>query len=190
MDQRYDPAFQRGHTDQRSRPNAVDSSGRRSRLASLDEVAPQLIQPPTDGRPVRPPTDDRFDDGPRARVEPFRQGTPTGAAPEAGPSAEDLARWADEDEEARGAASARAAQLERALWAVGLVLAVGGGLAIWFATSNGYRGWNGTGDGPPMAFLVFQTILAIGPCLVTVGLATIVALLFRRLHDHDRRSRP
>ena len=189
MDQRYDPAFQRGHTDQRSRPNAVDS-GRRSRLASLEEVAPQLIQPPTDGRPVRPPTDDRFDDGPRARVEPFRQGAPAGAAPEAGPSAEDLARWADEDDEARGAASAKAAQLERALWAVGVVLAVGGGLAIWFATSNGYRGWNGTGDGPPMAFLVFQTILAIGPCLVTVGLATIVALLFRRLHDHDRRSRP
>ena len=59
MDQRYDPAFQRGHTDERTRPNTGDT-GRRSHLASLEELAPQLIQPPTDGRPVRPPTDDRF----------------------------------------------------------------------------------------------------------------------------------
>lgn len=189
MDQRYDPAFQRGHADGRARSNVADT-GRRSRLASLEEVAPQLIQPPTDGRPVRPPTDDRFDDGPRGRIEPLRAGTPTDSTtPVAGPSPDDLARWADEDEEARAAHLGRARAWERALWIVGVVFTLGGGVGLWQSFTLLYRGFVGD-SGPTDNYLWMQFLGALAPSLIMIGLATIVALLFKRMLDHDRRSRP
>lgn len=207
MDQRYDPAFQRGHTDERTRPNVGDT-GRRSHLASLEEIAPQLIQPPTDGRPVRPPTDDRFDDGPRAqpsrgmpsqtdrRVHPFEARTgdttavadqPGAAGPDAQQSQLDQARY-DEYLDAVEAHRVRAVVWERALWIVGVVLAVGGSVALWQATSTSFRGW--TSSEPETGYLFMQAVLYLCPGLVTIGLATIVALLFKRMLDHDRRSRP
>ncbi|HXH35655.1 MAG TPA: hypothetical protein VNJ54_14825 [Plantibacter sp.] len=202
MDQRYDPAFQRGHTAERARPVAVEG-GHRSHLASLEEIAPQLIQAPTDGNAVRPPVDDRFDDdGPRTRVQPFQPGagvpgaaressvlgtSPSAAAP--GPTPEELQRWADEDEEARAAHHTRAKTWERALWAIGIVLTVGGCVGLWQSFTILYRGFVGD-SGPTDNYLWMQFLGALAPSLIIVGLATLVALLFRRMLHHDRRSRP
>ncbi|WP_138945075.1 hypothetical protein [Plantibacter sp. M259] len=208
MDQRYDPAFQRGHTDERTRPNAADA-GRRSHLASLEEIAPQLIQPPSDGRPVRPPTDDRFDDGPRARpsrgmpsqpdrrIHPFEARTgdttavadqPGAAGPEAQQTQFDQERY-DEYLDAADAHRVRAVVWERVLWIVGVVFTLGGGVGLWQSFTLLYRGFVGD-SGPTDNYLWMQFLGALAPTLITIGLATIVALLFKRMLDHDRRSRP
>ncbi|OAN33818.1 hypothetical protein A4X17_14425 [Plantibacter sp. H53] len=208
MDQRYDPAFQRGHTDERTRPNTGDI-GRRSRLASLEEIAPQLIQPPTDGRPVRPPTDDRFDDGPRARpsrgmpsqadrrIHPFEARTadtttvadqPGSAGPDAQQTQLDQQRY-EEYLDAADAHRVRAVVWERVLWIVGVVFTLGGGVGLWQSFTLLYRGFVGD-SGPTDNYLWMQFLGALAPTLITIGLATIVALLFKRMLDHDRRSRP
>lgn len=210
MDQRYDPAFQRGHAEERSRPVAVQN-GSRSRLASLDEVAPQLIRPPDGELPERPPRDDRFDDGPRARVQPYRPGS---AAPDEHATrdrgadgytaadhtvsdrtvsdrtvSDDAVSDHTESDEARHAHRTRAAVWERTLWAIGVILAAGGGLGMWQSYTLMFRGFVGD-SGPTDNYLWMQFLGAISPSLIVVGLATIVGLLFRRMLDHDRRSRP
>ena len=208
MDQRYDPAFQRGHTDERTR-SSVGDTGRRSHLASLEEIAPQLIQPPTDGRPVRPPTDDRFDDGPRARpsrgmpsqadrrIHPFEARTadtttvadqPGSAGPDAQQTQLDQQRY-EEYLDAADAHRVRAVVWERVLWIVGVVLTLGGGVGLWQSFTLLYRGFVGD-SGPTDNYLWMQFLGALAPTLITIGLATIVALLFKRMLDHDRRSRP
>lgn len=201
MDQRYDPAFQRGHTADRSRPVAVDN-GYRSHLASLEEIAPQLVQPPSDGAPIRPPTDDRFDDGPRARIQPFQPGTSPSrtseprafqsGAPSSQPTPQDpqySQEQLDELDDLRAAHHARAAIWERALWTIGIVLTLGGGVGLWQSFTILYRGFVGD-SGPTDNYLWMQFLGALAPNLIIVGLATIVALLFRRMIAHDRRSRP
>lgn len=203
MDQRYDPAFQRGHTTDRSRPVAVDN-GYRSHLASLEEIAPQLVQPPSDGDPIRPPTDDRFDDGPRARIQPYQPGSSQPGSPSGtsqpgasqpgtsqptGQNVQYSQEELDEIDDARAAHQARAGAWERALWTVGIVLTVGGGVGLWQSFTILYRGFVGD-SGPTDNYLWMQFLGALAPSLIIVGLATIVALLFRRMLAHDRRSRP
>ncbi|MGK9147418.1 hypothetical protein KXS11_07325 [Plantibacter flavus] len=195
MDQRYDPAFQRGHTAERPRPVAIENS-RRSHLASLEEIAPQLIEPPRDA-PVRPPVDDRFDrghdggydGGPRARVQPYEQRT-TSVDARIGdaPAPANTLSEAPEGFDGADPLPPRRNSWEHALWVIGVVLTVGGIVLTWQATNNSFRGWNSS-DGPETGYILMQTVYAIAPGFITVGLATIVALIFRRMLDHDRRSR-
>ena len=62
-------------------------------------------------------------------------------------------------------------------------------MGLWQSFTLLYRGFVGD-SGPTDNYLWMQFLGALAPTLITVGLATIVALLFKRMLDHDRRSRP
>lgn len=78
---------------------------------------------------------------------------------------------------------------EGALWVVGIALVLFGAFATWQSIQRSMYGWSDQ-SGPPADYLTNAYLGQLAPIAITIGLATIVGLLFRRLFAHDRRSRP
>jgi hypothetical protein len=174
IDPRYDPRFQRGYqaADAAPAPRASTSgvrptsSGRRAqRDAALAEPAPEP------DRPALP-------DGATASAGAALAETPaTPPAPQgsAGPEPE---------VEYHGPAPRRSNPWLVALWAIGVgfvVLGVGMIVVVQSINQTTVYATSGYGDPTPKMFIIFMNVAysASGP-LITVGLGTIVALLFQR----------
>ncbi|MFZ4893059.1 hypothetical protein ACL9RL_01260 [Plantibacter sp. Mn2098] len=77
---------------------------------------------------------------------------------------------------------------EGALWFIGAALTVIGGSALWqsFQMLNRSYSWE---DGPPADYAVYQFASAIAPGFLTLGIATLIGLLFARMLSTERKAR-
>jgi hypothetical protein len=175
FDPRYDAVFQRGfrgevHASARPRSSAPSSDAVRPKLASRAKQVEHVTAPAPDAGLVR-------DSAPTQDVRLTRDARSVRA--DETDDATIMGGDVDGEAIAPTAPPARLNPYVVALWIIGIgLLAAGAGLEMWAQLRIGAVSFNSV-DGVPLDFVLRNVSASIAPPLITVGLATIVGLLFR-----------
>ncbi|TAM70720.1 MAG: hypothetical protein EPN48_05060 [Microbacteriaceae bacterium] len=162
VDPRYDPAFQRGYRLGTARPESADAVAQAPAPDAVAQAAATpLASAASDGRR----TPDRRQPG---------GSVPTGVPVDdsTGTSSGDQAEWEPVSH------APRANPYVTALWIIGIGFVVAGvGAQYWAQNSSANAGFDPS-HGTPLVVVLASLAYSVGGPLITVGLATIVGLLF------------